>query len=427
MGAADQPNSTGANYKLEMKIGPNDLIKFVNSVRLTNSNNSLYPIITIDMMIDTSLIIKYDIFGQKPIDITIMLMGEDQLPKETITFQALYLASSLNLTPKLQQGGDADQDRQPISFQCINLSCYQLMSTGVNAAYEEAAGMMPLDCLTQTLTLAGVPPAHVVADVKGKNTEIINQVLIPPMSVARCIDYLHEKYALYAGALFRYCMMDPVTSLPKLVLKDLSQTIAEAPTVTIWQLPVGDEGGKRQQVMDKCIDEKNYYIDSPFATLNYANSNIITFRYNKIQIVHPEDTLSAQQPYNMDDIMTQYGTTQKKQLVFLDSALKNIETKYCTDLKGFAYEAPYNDSAITSRMSEQIKNTFMVNLSVVNNLRLSNLTQPGSTVKLEPAVNDYMKYAGNYILKNSDFQWTKVGDQWECRCDLQLFRSSRDN
>ena len=129
----------------------------------------------------------------------------------------------------------------------------------------------------------------------------------------------------------------------------------------------------------------------------------------------------------MDDIVKKFGTSEKKQLTFLDSTLKSIETKYCTDLKGFAYAAPYNDAAITSRMADQIKNTFQVQVTITNNLHLSNIIQVGSTVKVEPAVKDYMKYGGNYIMKNSDLTWVKAGDQWNTACDLQLFRSNRSN
>jgi len=423
----DQPNQVGANYKIDLKIDDINLIHFVKNIRITNSINALYPIVLINMNIDTSSIILYDLFGQKPINLTITLMGEDQLPKEVFSFTLIYLESSLNLIAKIQQGNQQDHDRQPTSFHCIVLPCYKIMSTGVNSLFEETAGMTPLDCVSQVLKDSGLSDDQIQIDDKGKNTEIINQIVIPPMSVIRCIDYIHEKYGLYSGALFRYCNIDPKTLKPVLIFKDLSKTISNKASLVIWQMPVGSDGKKGSDIIEKCIDDINFFTNVPIYTNNYSNSNVITFRYNKCQIIHPEDNLFDIQSFTIDDIVKKFGTSEKKELVFFKNELSNIETKYCTDLKGFAYESPYNDCCLTSRMSNQLKSTFQITVKLVHNLHIKNLLQIGTTVRLEPAVSDFMKYSGNYILKNSDILFSKSGDQWETTCDLQLFRSSRTN
>lgn len=417
----------GANFLVELKIGGKVIDnKLINHIRITNSINSIYPIITFDMKIETGTIILQEMFGQTLIELSIALMGEDQQPSDITKVQLIYLESSLNLTPKNMKGSQSDQDFQSTLFTCIVFPCYKLVSTGINIAYSEPAGLTPLSCLTQTLVSAGISNSYIKADTRNINTAVINQILIPPMSAIRCVDYIHQNYGLFKGSFFRYCNINPAsTGTPILIIKDLSQTIQDNPTIIIHQLPVDDTGGKREEIMNTCIDTINFYIDSPIATNNYTNSNIIAFRYNKVQIVHPEDTLFYNQPFTLDTVVAKYATSEKKQLNYLPD-LKTIETKYCTDLKGFAYITPYSDAHITSRLSDQIKNTFQILVNLKHNLRITNLMQVGSTVQLKPIVQDYMKYGGKYILKNSDLRFTKVGENWECDCTLMMFRSSRD-
>lgn len=417
----------GSNFFVELKVGDKKIDnKLINQIRLTNSINSIYPIVVFSIKIEAGTIIAQDMFGQELITLTVTLMGEDQQPSESNTFPLIYLASSLQLSPKDMKGSQKDQSFDRIEFTCIVFPCYKLVSTGVNKSYEEPAGLTPLDCITQTLISGGVSADFIKADDRNKNPAIINQILIPPMSVIRFIDYLHQTYGLFKGPFFRYCNWDAKTNKPVLVMKDLSKSIQDNPTIIIHQLPVGGEGGEREAVINTCIDNINFYIDSPITTNNYTNSNLISFRYNKVQIVHPEDTLFFNQPFTMDGIVSQYSTSEKKQLNYLPD-LKGIETKYCTDLKGFAYEGTYSDAHITSRMADQIKNTFQVAVNIKHNLQIMNLVQVGATAQLNPKVQDYMKYGGKYILKSSDITWTKTGEQWECSCDLMMFRSSRDS
>jgi len=427
MAGEKQPHTKGSNWDISLKIANVDLAKFIRNMRLTNTMNSIYPIFTFDISMDSFNIISYEIFGQEPIQVNMILVGEDQQPTETITFKLIYLNSQMPLVPKPMQGGTDHQDYSPMTFHCIVLPCYKLMATGVNAIFEEPAALTPLQCVRETLKRSGISSTYLAIDERGMNPSIINQIIIPPMSVVRHINYIHELYGLYFGPLFRFCGIDPATGNPILYIEDLSQKITnDNPSIIIYQMPVNDKSGLRETIMNKCTDNKHFFTESPIITENYSNSNLISFRYNRVQILHPDDTLYSIQNITMDDVVKKTGTSQKKQLNYL-SELKDIETKYCTDLKGFAYEdGSYSTAALSSRSADQIKNTFQIGITLKHNLVLTNLIRIGSVVEFKASVLDYMKYSGNYILKSSDIQWNKLGDQWETSCNLTMFRSSRD-
>ena len=419
-----EPNQIGGNYVIELKINGVDLTKFAHTVRLTNTINSVYPIVTLHIIVENTNLILQELFGQYPISMNVTLFGEDGIPKLMTKFMLFDLNSNLNLFPKTQQASTEDHKRQVTMFQCAVLPCFTLMATGVNVAFQEPASLTPLDMLQQGFIQAGVSGSFLKFDQRGKNTDLISQILIPSMTVNKVTDYVHERFGLYNGPLFKYCNINPTSSQPELILKDYNQIMNDAPTIMIYQMPVGGEPGASDKIIQKCVDDKHFFTDRSIQTLNYANSSVISNRFKKSQIIHPEDQLSYTYNYDANSIIEQYSTSESKKLIILDD-LKNIESRQCTGLKGFAYAAPYNQAAMTSRISDQMKNTFSLGIQLRNNLRINNLMQPGSVCELFPSVIDYSDFAGKYILKSSDIMFSKIGDNWETKADLVLFRSVR--
>jgi len=422
--AEQQPNTQGPRYVIGLKADNGvDLNKFINKVRMTNSIHSIYPIVTLTLLLDNANIIKNDIFGQTALTLSIELRGEDNIPKEITVFKLLYLQSNLDLSPKTQVSETIDQVYYNVMLTCLVEDCYMIMSKHINYLNEEPASLNPISLIEDALSEIGITNPKVAIDFRNINDHTIDQVIIPPMSVSRMIDFINEKYGIYYGPLFKYCTIDFPSGTPSLKLWDLTQIMNDNAVATIWQMPV-DGGSKKNKIVELCVDDLNFYTIRSIKTLNYANSNIIKNRYDKTQIIHPEDELYDHVHFTMDDIVKTEGTSENKVLTF-NPKLKEIEKHFCINLKGQAYNAPYGEAHLSSRMADQMKNNISIGITLEHNLRITNLVKVGSCVQFEPAVAEYVDYQGKYIMRNSDIIWVKQGDQWDTICNMTLMRTVR--
>ena len=417
----DQPNTYSVGtYAIYMKVKDVDLTKFVHSFRITNTTNSIYPIVTFELNMNNTDLILQELFGQTKIECAIVLLGENEAPKRVSKLNLFEINSNLNLTPKTGNDAQNESKRQVTSFVCMVVDCFTLMCKGLNACWEEPASKTPLDILEQTFIASGVPQDNMSFDKRGSNTDLISQVLLPAMTVNQTISYVNEKYGLYQGPWFKFCHYDLINEKAILVLKDLNQAMNDNPLLTFYQLPSDVDQQKSDEIFKACSDEYHFYTKFPIQTINFPNSNIINFRYSKTQIIHPEDNLYALHVTTMDDIAKEFPSSTNNKLQFFDF-LKGIESRQCTGLKGFGY----NKNAFTSRLASQIQNTFSIGIQVHHKLCIDYLIGIGCTCQFIPASIDYLSYAGNYILKSSDVTFTRMGEQWETSCDVVLTRTTR--
>ena len=418
----EQPNVfSEGTYAIYMKVKDVDLTKFLHSFRITNTTNSIYPIVSFTLNMNNSDIILQELFGQTEIEVAIILIGEDNMPKRVSKMKLFEINSNLNLTPKTGDDAEKESKRQITDFICMVVDCFTLMCKGLNFCFDEPASITPLDLLQKSFVMCGVGQDNLAFDKRASNKDLISQVLLPAMTVNQTITYVNEKYGLYQGPWFKFCHYDLINEKAILVLKDLSQAMNDNPLLTFYQLPTDVEQKKSDEIFKACQDEYHFYTKFPIQTINFPNSNIINFRYSKTQIFHPEDNLYALHVTTMDDVAKKFGSSEKKKLQFFDF-LKGIESRQCTALKGFGY----NSDAFTSRLASQIQNTFSIGIQIHHKLCIDYLIGIGCTCQFIPASIDYMTYAGKYILKSSDVSFTRFGDQWEIKCDVVLTRSNRE-
>jgi hypothetical protein len=426
----DPKYTKGRNYSFSLKVGvespedgTDDLTTYIDSIRFVNTLGSIYPTFIFLFKADTTEVISRNMYGQNILKFTISLDKEDGNPTEFLNLELLYLQSNLQLVPKTMGGTPSeDKDIGQVSLSAIVLPCYNMMSTVINHVFEEPTGLTPFDALAEAI-LTKVK-GSIELDPKGKNTEPINQVLIPTMSVIKTIDFFNEKYGLFEGPLFRYCIWDNTKMEAVLQMWDLSKRIQTEPVAKIWHLPSGAVEGEIDKIIEKVDQHPNYYYtDSPLMTLHHANSNIINSGHKKRQIIHPDDLLYFNIDNDMDTIMTTVGVYDSNITMKYNTDMITGKYSVCTGLKGLARDP----NALSSRMAAQIQNTSSVKLTIIRNVDIENLIKIGSPIELQPMSESYLGYSGKFILHTSDVQWFKGGsEQWNCNVTLTMFRSNQE-
>jgi len=426
----DPKYQRGRNYSFSLKVGvpspedgTDDLTTYIDSIRFVNTLSSIYPTFVFLFKADTTEVIARNMYGQNTLIFTISLDKEDGNPTEFLKLELLYLQSNLQLVPKpMGTNADDSKDIGQVSLTAIVLPCYNMMSALINYIFEEPAALTPFDALAEAI-LSKVNGA-IELDPKGKNMEPINQLIIPTMSVIKTIDFFNEKYGLFEGPLFRYCIWDNAKKEAVLQMWDMSKRIQNEPVAKIWHLPAEAQEGEMDKIKDK-VDQipHYYYTDSPLMTLHHANSNIINSGYKKKQIIHPDDLLFYNIENDMDNIMSTVGVYDNNASMKYNSKINTGNFSICTGLKGHARD-PF---ALSSRMAAQIQNTSSVKLTIIRNVDVENLIKVGSPIHLEPMSESYLGYAGKFILHTSDIQWFKGGsEQWNCNVTLTMFRSNQE-
>jgi len=410
----------GKLYCIELKCG-DYLIPDSNVIGITLTNQliiGLMPKVIIDLELDQFSIISEKMYGQENLKLTIKT---DDL---SFTLDLIYLESSFILKSKTQESEQQDFENVAIEISAYIQPCWELLSNSLNYIMEEPGGSTPLDTIQSAIVDSGISSSSLMFDSRNKNEETINQLIIPHMTINKLIDFMNEKYAIYKGSLHKYCAFDLEQQKPFFQLGDYSELITDIPNMIIHMLPLGDTKNTQKDIINKTMKEpdKILYTTKPLKVLYFQNSNVIKNSFIKKQILHPDDDLHTIISNDMDSVIKKLGVNDTTKISKMTDSVKSNE-RYYFDLKGFQYD----ESILSSRMANQIKNCSTIHLTIDNMIfPATNLVKVGTPVQLEPNTTSLMNYQGKYILHSSEVYWNKQKDQWICSAELILFRTTQE-
>ena len=81
----------GRNYRFTVKVGKKDISQWLDSCKVVNTMNSIYPIVSMIFKMDCDEVLTEDMFGQNLIDFSIISEKEDQQVVEVLELKLLYL------------------------------------------------------------------------------------------------------------------------------------------------------------------------------------------------------------------------------------------------------------------------------------------------------------------------------------------------
>ncbi len=399
------PNRT---FDIIAKIGKIDISPDLVEFKVVTSIKLPYQTFILKFFLDPRDIIIDEIYGQTPIKITINLLGTDQVPMETTEFELMYLSSDMDLNKMSETILETDKKRSVISITAVSRQSYKTMNTYVNSIYQ---GEKIKDIITNLVSNIG---AKIQYDNNGQNLKKIDQVLIPPSTLYKNLQYINRTFGIFEGLSAIYCSHDNIVHV-----KNLTNKMLQAQAFTIYQLSVGVDNNK---IINKCEDGKHYYTIRDISTKFEGNSVFAFLAPNITHIVKPRDRLSYKIETNLETFTKEYGIAYKKDKIFFDKQLFNDNFRNSTYIHDTGYEL--EKTFINANLSKQISDITELSIIIERNIKILNLMNVGESVEVTTQDTETTQIAGRYILKTSELRFNKIKD-WEASAVISIVRSNR--
>ncbi len=413
------PKYTNTQYAVEI-FTEGDMNEYLTTVfttmRIVNSMRACYPSVELHFMADNQALIEKNIYGVEDVEVKIWFVDDDgeKIP-EPMIWNLIIMESNIVLPQKPEKNGPWDDEhesqRRRIVFSCVSKPAFLAMSQFVNRLWEgDDTGLMPLDCIKEVLDTKGIE--YRIFDA-GMNEDTIPQLLVPPMTTKSMCDYIHEKFGIFKGPMFRYanyagqfCMWD---------LKERWEETKANGFTKAHKMPGFSDSGIYETVTELVQNEPDHFITyDNVQTLHYANSLIAKHGYDNIYITHPHEDIAYVHKYNTDEIVTDHGLWHDIDQLKYHADLKHRK-KYFYDWKGFeirdGYTGEFNDSIMISSLSDIMKDASSVKFTIYRKIKISLISRVGEVVYMQPySEHEFYpgsNYEGAYLITDSDIILSK--------------------
>ncbi len=400
-----RPYVPSRSYDIQVRIKNKDFSMDVSRVRIINSLDRPFQMISIDMFVDPRDIILDYIYGQDPIKMSIRYLGQTQpeLPKEQIDYTLVHFKSGFTL-PLQRSTSQTDQpDRTNFSIMTIPEKEMSSLSGLVNNIYYAKTLPEIMEDLTKETF------SSLEIDQENLNTEPLDQVIIPPVSLNRAIEYLDYTFGFYKGTMGWNFRGD------KLYIYNLNKRMNKANVFIVYQLVSGDDNSK---VIEECNDGKRFYTYELMRSDYAANTRFASEARHINYIVKPRDTLYDTVSLDLEEVCKDYGLISKRGTQIFHSPILS-RSRFHVDHTGYDTD---NTFAISSA-TQPIRNLSTLRFSLERNLRILNLVDVGQPVNLNVKVSENTDASGNYILRSSDLSFNREGE-WQAVATIRLMRTN---
>lgn len=395
------------SYDVELII--KDLKYEVYRVEIGSSVITPYQSIVLDLFVDSEEIILQKIWGGDSIFLTISFYEEEGQPLDTINFELMHVSipSGMQLPLKPKNEEVQHKDRSSIRIVAIPKNPFKTMNTLVNRIYVNKTPKEIIeDLISDSETTLDYDPADA-------NTDSLDQVIIPPLTIYQSIKYLDAMFGLHNGVSVFYCDYEN-----NLKIVNLTSKIKDSQTFTIFQLVTDDKDNDKY--IKKTLDGKHFVTYTPVST-DYIGNSVFSVLANNIKVVvKPKDQLYNIIEKDLETICSDQGLISKDNKVYLDEFVSQ-RTKYYT------YHTGYNDTSdFFLNFQKKVSSLSVVSLYLERSLSILNLIKVGEPIKFDVKHPNYIDLAGMYILRSSGITLYKQND-WQITARVDLIRTNKTN
>jgi len=403
----------GRSYDFQLKIKGEDYSQDMSRVRIVSTLTAAYQVVVLDIFVDPNDVILRKIYGQDPIKLSVRLLEQDGNIHEQIDFELMNIQQGSELPMKTQLSEGIQKDRTQVSLITVPREPFRTTATVVNDVFIART----LRQIIQELVIKNTG-AKLDYDADGENTEVIDQVVIPPTTLSRSISYLDTKFGLYNNGPSNQGF---VKYNNEITIRNLSSRMKKAAVFNVYQLSIS---GKTKDIVEKSYDGKNFYTYDNIYNSYSGNTRFSVFAKNLRHIVKPRDTLYYEIQQDLATVCAEYGLISKspntrKASIYMDSVLEN-RTRYYIEETGYEKTRAFANTMI----SKTIADLSTVSINLERNLRILNLMDVGQPVNFDTRVLEFKDLIGKYILKSSDLLFTREGE-WQSIARIVLMRTNK--
>jgi len=408
----EQKFKPGRSYDVSLKIKGIDFSQDVVSIRISSSISSAYPIVTFVVNVEPDDVVLEKIYGKENIKMSLKLLGVDQEGMgNQLDFELMFVTNSMPtpVKPDITEGLPEEKLRTSVEFLTVCQTPFKIMTSLVNEVYQA----MTLKQVVEDLVGTYAPDATLDYDTDGENSEVIDQIVVPPTTIYKAIQYLDDHFGLYEGVPAIYCQYDNTLSV-----RNLKGQFNKSQTGTITFL---SNQGKQDEVANKATDGKNFYTQYALDTHYGGNTFFANFANNLKFIVKPRDQLYLTIENDIESICSDYSLASDNKLIYMDDVISE-RTRYYISSTGYETTPAF----MISRIAKQVSNLSTIKLMMERSIQIENLLKVGEQFKLECETQEYIPLSGKYILKSSDILLDKEGE-WQAKAVITLMRTHNLN
>jgi len=308
----EQKFKPGRSYDVSLKIKGIDFSQDVVSIRISSSISSAYPIVTFVVNVEPDDVVLEKIYGKENIKMSLKLLGVDQEGMgNQLDFELMFVTNSMPtpVKPDITEGLPEEKLRTSVEFLTVCQTPFKIMTSLVNEVYQA----MTLKQVVEDLVGTYAPDATLDYDTDGENSEVIDQIVVPPTTIYKAIQYLDDHFGLYEGVPAIYCQYDNTLSV-----RNLKGQFNKSQTGTITFL---SNQGKQDEVANKATDGKNFYTQYALDTHYGGNTFFANFANNLKFIVKPRDQLYLTIENDIESICSDYSLASDNKLIYMDDVI----------------------------------------------------------------------------------------------------------
>ena len=409
-------------YEFEVKIGKLDLTPDLYKISILSSIEVPYQTVILDLFLDPSDVILQNLYGQEPINLNIRFIGNvvGDFSLERISMELLPITIEIDVPmydqvgPPLQTTGF--KERKPFTVTAVTRYPYKVMNTVVNDVF------FGRDLYTTISHLVSTYITNTILnyDINDRNTQILDQILIPPTTLYQAIKYLNRTIGIFNGIPAVYCSSDTTQPSKSIInIKNITKKITTSHKFTVWQLATG---ANNDDVIKKSGDGITYYTLLPLKTSYSGSSTFAAIAPTIKYIAKPKDRLFTQFDIELESFAEKYGIISKANEIFFDKQDIDPATRvlYSKDHTGNDESQAY----INANLSKSISELATVTIQLERSLMLFNLMEVGEAVQLNSKMASVTDLTGRYILKASTLDFVKARD-WESMARIYLVRTNK--
>ena len=392
-------------YEIQLKIGKRDLSMDLYEFSIISSVTLPYQTFFLELLLDSNDIILEEIYGQKHMNLTILLHATNTYPLDRIEFELMYLDSDFPMITKSQLS-EQQHDKVPVSITAVPKNAYKTMNYYINDVFH---GKKIEEVITSLVEKTGAKLSY---DSSGRNVDVINQILVPPSSLYNNLRYLNKTFGIFNGAPTFFCDYEN-----RVHIKNMSHKMNTAQAFTIYELATGVTNEK---IIEKSNDGKTFYTVNPMETTYKGNSVFAALAPKMIHLIKPLNKLTQQININTEQFTKSYGLISKSNEIFFDKSSLINRVAIHKDHTGYESSETFLNGNLSLKISDITE--LIVNLQ--KSLKLLNLMNVGESVQVTSQHTNSTDMSGRYILKGSEISFHKIKD-WETDCKLILMRTNR--
>jgi hypothetical protein len=252
--------------------------------------------------------------------------------------------------------------------------------------------------------------------------EVIDQILIPPMTLYQALKYLNKTFGIYNGISSFYCLEDKPKS--RLFIKNLTSKGISRNVAAIWQLAAGTSNETALTSADlEDAGGQSYYTYREIETQYKGNTSFSIYGPKMVHIVKPGNKLYSKIEINTEEFVKKYGLLFTGRSIYYDKETLRPESRMSWFKDHTGYEE--TQSHINANWGKLFSDLSTIIISLERNVYLLPLLNVGESVMFASMIDNMKDFGGKYILSSTEMSFTRAEREFTTNVKLTLIRSNR--